>query len=106
MDPVFGRLDAVRVDLAEPARRVQSETGNNAGMCLDVALRYGGHDELAAATQCLVRSPAGGVAPAQLPWQSRSSEFSFTDVVRPTLRELDLLRAIRACQQRERHFGR
>jgi undecaprenyl pyrophosphate synthase len=75
-------------------------------MCQDVALRYGGHEELVAATHGLVRSLAAGVAPAQLPWQSRSSQFSVTDVYRPTVRELEFPRAIRACQQRERRLGR
>ena len=41
-----------------------------------------------------------------LPWQSAHSEFYFTDVYWPALRELDFLRALRTYQQRERRFGR
>lgn len=41
-----------------------------------------------------------------LPWQSAHSEFYFTDVNWPALRELDFLRALRTYQQRERRFGR
>ncbi len=39
-------------------------------------------------------------------WQSAHSEFYFTDVNWPAFRKLDLLRAIRAFQGRERRFGR
>jgi short-chain Z-isoprenyl diphosphate synthase len=39
-------------------------------------------------------------------WQSAHSELYFTDVYWPALRELDLLRALRTYQQRERRFGR
>jgi short-chain Z-isoprenyl diphosphate synthase len=41
-----------------------------------------------------------------LPWQGTHSELYFTDVYWPAFRELDLLRAIRSFQQRERRFGR
>jgi short-chain Z-isoprenyl diphosphate synthase len=40
-----------------------------------------------------------------LPWQSANSEFYFTDVYWPALRELDFLRALRTFQQRQRRFG-
>jgi short-chain Z-isoprenyl diphosphate synthase len=64
---VFGRLDALPVELAETARRVQSETGKNKGMCLNVALGYSGRDELVAAAQGLVRSlVAEGVPPDEM----------------------------------------
>ena len=39
-------------------------------------------------------------------WQSAYSEFYFTDVLWPALRKIDLLRAVRAFQQRKRRFGR
>ncbi len=39
-------------------------------------------------------------------WQSAYSEFYFTDVNWPAFRRLDLLRAIRAFQARDRRFGR
>jgi short-chain Z-isoprenyl diphosphate synthase len=64
---VFRRLDAFQVELAETARRVQSETGNNGCMCVNVALGYSGRDELVAATRRLVWSVAAtGVAPAEM----------------------------------------
>jgi short-chain Z-isoprenyl diphosphate synthase len=40
-----------------------------------------------------------------LPWQSAHSELYFTDVYWPAFREIDLLRAIRTYQQRERRYG-
>jgi len=39
-------------------------------------------------------------------WQSVHSEFYFTDVLWPAFRKVDLLRAIRAYQARNRRFGR
>jgi short-chain Z-isoprenyl diphosphate synthase len=39
-------------------------------------------------------------------WQSVHSEFYFTDVLWPDFRKVDLLRAIRAYQERNRRFGR
>jgi short-chain Z-isoprenyl diphosphate synthase len=39
-------------------------------------------------------------------WQSAHSEFYFTDVFWPAFRRVDLLRAMRAYQQRQRRFGR
>jgi short-chain Z-isoprenyl diphosphate synthase len=38
-------------------------------------------------------------------WQSVHSEFYFTDVLWPTFRKIDFLRAIRAFQGRSRRFG-
>jgi short-chain Z-isoprenyl diphosphate synthase len=38
-------------------------------------------------------------------WQSAYSEFYFTDIYWPAFRKIDLLRAIRSFQQRERRFG-
>jgi short-chain Z-isoprenyl diphosphate synthase len=38
-------------------------------------------------------------------WQSANSEFYFSDVLWPEFRRIDLLRAIRAFQQRKRRFG-
>jgi short-chain Z-isoprenyl diphosphate synthase len=39
-------------------------------------------------------------------WQSANSEFYFSDVFWPAFRKIDLLRAVRAFQQRHRRFGR
>jgi short-chain Z-isoprenyl diphosphate synthase len=39
-------------------------------------------------------------------WQSVHTEFYFTDVLWPAFRKIDLLRAIRAYQARNRRFGR
>lgn len=39
-------------------------------------------------------------------WQSAYSEFYFTDVLWPSFRRIDFLRAVRSFQQRRRRFGR
>ncbi len=38
-------------------------------------------------------------------WQSAHSEFYFTDMLWPTFRKIDFLRAIRSFQQRRRRYG-
>ncbi|MBI4413059.1 MAG: undecaprenyl diphosphate synthase family protein, partial [candidate division NC10 bacterium] len=38
-------------------------------------------------------------------WQSAYSEFYFCDAYWPAFRKIDLLRAVRAYQQRKRRFG-
>jgi short-chain Z-isoprenyl diphosphate synthase len=38
-------------------------------------------------------------------WQSAHSEFYFSDVYWPAFRKIDLLRAVRSYQQRQRRFG-
>jgi short-chain Z-isoprenyl diphosphate synthase len=40
-----------------------------------------------------------------LPWQSAHSELYFAEAYWPAFRELDLLRAVRTFQQRQRRFG-
>jgi short-chain Z-isoprenyl diphosphate synthase len=64
---VFGRIDSLPPALAETARRVQRETADNQGVCLNIALGYSGRDELVDATRALIRSlaeriPAGEMA--------------------------------------------
>jgi short-chain Z-isoprenyl diphosphate synthase len=39
-------------------------------------------------------------------WQSAYSEYYFCDAYWPAFRKIDLLRAIRSYQQRQRRFGR
>jgi short-chain Z-isoprenyl diphosphate synthase len=55
---VFGRIDALPSALAETARRVQAQTADNEGLCLNVALGYSGRDELVDATRALITSLA------------------------------------------------
>jgi short-chain Z-isoprenyl diphosphate synthase len=64
---VFGRFDGLPAELVETARRVQADTRNNDGMCLNVALGYSGRDELVDAMRGLIRSLAdAGASPAEL----------------------------------------
>jgi short-chain Z-isoprenyl diphosphate synthase len=61
---VFGRLDALPVELAETVQCVEAETEDNDGLCLNVALGYSGRDELVDATRALIRSLAAEGVPA------------------------------------------
>jgi short-chain Z-isoprenyl diphosphate synthase len=53
---VFGRLDALPARLIEAARKVEAETADNEGVCVNVALGYSGREELVDAVRGLIRS--------------------------------------------------
>ena len=55
---VFGRLKTLPPALAETVRRVEAQTADQRGLCLNVALGYSGRDELVDATKALIRSLA------------------------------------------------
>jgi short-chain Z-isoprenyl diphosphate synthase len=138
-----GRLELLPVETVAALRAAEASTREHDGMCLTIAVAYGGRQEITDAVrsvlqECLRR---GGVLEdaieqmtpeavgrhlysPELPdpdliirtsgeirlsgfllWQSVHSEFYFADVLWPAFRKIDLLRAVRAFQQRNRRFG-
>jgi len=129
--------------MREAIREAEEATRNYDGFFLNVALGYGGRQEIADAVQNLLRDRAAqGMSldraieevtldtlgkylyTYDLPdpdliirtsgevrlsgfllWQSAYSEFYFCDAYWPAFRRIDLLRAIRSYQQRDRRFG-
>jgi short-chain Z-isoprenyl diphosphate synthase len=139
----IGRLDVLPETVLAAIRAAERATAEYEGMELNIAVAYGGRQEIADAVRAMLSEMAEGgkalseiirsVSPeaianhlytAGLPdpdliirtsgeirlsgfllWQSVHSEFYFTDVFWPAFRKIDLLRAIRAYQARERRFG-
>ena len=140
---VIGKLDILPDSMREAIREAEEATKHYDGFLLNVALGYGGRQEIADAVQALLRDRAAQemslqraieeVTPENLGkylytydlpdpdliirtsgevrlsgfllWQSAYSEFYFCDAYWPAFRRIDLLRAIRSYQQRERRYG-
>ncbi len=141
---VFGRLDMVPAELVEKVRQVEELTKNYDGRCINIALCYGGRQEIVDAVQRIVSDVVSGRISIDmlneglfrkylytshlsnsldepdlvmrtsgelrlsnfLLWQIAYSELYFCDVFWPELRKIDLWRAIRSYQMRERRFGK
>ena len=139
----IGRREMLPAPVLAAIAAAEGATASYDGLELNIAIAYGGRQEIADAVRALLGAMAerqsslaeaiDNVTPeaiadhlytAGLPdpdliirtsgeirlsgfllWQSANSEFYFTDVLWPAFRKIDLLRAIRAFQQRERRFG-
>jgi short-chain Z-isoprenyl diphosphate synthase len=140
---VIGKLEILPPSMRDAIREAEEATKDYDGFFLNVALGYGGRQEIADAVQSLLRDRAAQgmsleraieeVTPDNLGkylytydlpdpdliirtsgevrlsgfllWQSAYSEYYFCDAYWPAFRRIDLLRAIRSYQQRERRFG-
>jgi short-chain Z-isoprenyl diphosphate synthase len=140
---VIGKVQVLPPSMREAAREAEAATRTYDGFFLNVALGYGGRQEIADAVQSLLRDRAARGVPLEraieevtpdnlgkylytydlpdpdliirtsgevrlsgfLLWQSAYSEYYFCDAYWPAFRRIDLLRAIRSYQQRERRFG-
>ena len=138
-----GQLGLLPASVQEAIRAAEEATAGYGNFFLNIAVGYGGRQEIADAVQALLleRSRQGmaleralaEVTPEaigkylytyDLPdpdliirtsgefrlsgfllWQSAYSEFYFCDAYWPAFRKIDLLRAVRAYQQRKRRFG-
>jgi len=139
----IGKLDSIPEATRAAIRAIEDATASYESMVLNIAIAYGGRQEIADAIVALLRDEeaegrtladaAARLTPeaigrylytAGLPdpdliirtsgevrlsgfmlWQSAHSEFYFADVNWPVFRKIDLLRAIRSYQQRQRRFG-
>lgn len=138
-----GQLERLPPSLQEAIAATQEATRAYDNFCLNIAVGYGGRQEIADAVKQLLRDRArrgeslGAAAEEITPeeigkylytydlpdpdliirtsgevrlsgfllWQSAYSEFYFCDVCWPAFRKIDLLRAIRDYQHRQRRFG-
>lgn len=141
----LGRLDIVPENLRSEIRKIEELSSQYSERILNVALCYGGRQEIVDAVKILARDlkegkvsideiseelfmrylPATSDLPALnlsepdlvirtsgelrisnfLLWHIAYSELYFCDVFWPEFRRIDLLRAIRAYQKRQRRFG-
>ncbi len=140
----IGRLDLLPPSLREAIRTAERATAGYENFWLNVAVGYGGRQEVVDAVRSLLRDwgrrgmnleeiadrltadvigkylytydlpdpdliirTSGEVRLSGfLLWQSAYSEYYFCDAYWPAFRKVDLLRAIRSYQQRQRRFGR
>ncbi len=139
---VFGRLDLVPDPLASRIREIEARTERYSNGVLNVALCYGGREEILSAVRRLVGDVMAGRLSLDgiddrtfmsylytshlgelgdpdlvirtsgevrvsnfLLWQIAYSELYFCEVYWPEFRTIDLLRAVRDYQKRERRFG-
>ncbi|MEM4985382.1 MAG: polyprenyl diphosphate synthase [Sulfolobales archaeon] len=139
---VFGRLDLIPESLVSKIREVEARTERFDGGILNVALCYGGREEILRAVRELAKDAVSGRISLDgidektfmsylytsylgelgdpdlvirtsgevrvsnfLLWQIAYSELYFCEVYWPEFRTIDLLRAIRDYQRRERRFG-
>ena len=140
---VIGRLDIVPKDVVRVAKEVEEVTKNFSDRYLNIAICYGGRQDIVDAVKKLVRDVLEGKVGVEeidevtlvkylstahlgelsdpdlvirtsgemrisnfLLWQIAYSELYFCDVFWPAFRKIDLLRAIRSFQMRERRFGK
>jgi short-chain Z-isoprenyl diphosphate synthase len=139
----IGKLELLPESLRDAIREAEEATKEYESFFLNVAVGYGGRQEIVDAVQSLLRErlqhgasldaaieevtsdnvgkylytydlpdpdliirTSGEVRLSGfLLWQSAYSEFYFCDAYWPAFRRIDLLRAIRSYQQRERRFG-
>ena len=140
----IGRLDLLPPSLRDAIRVAEDATAKYENFVLNVAVGYGGRQEVVDAVRSLLDDwggqglSLGEIADRLTPdaigkylyaydlpdpdliirtsgevrlsgfllWQSAYSEYYFCDAYWPAFRKIDLLRAIRSYQQRQRRFGR
>lgn len=131
----IGNLEPLDEDIKQLIKDAEEGSANATGLVLNIALNYGGRDEIVNAVKSLV---ADGVAPEDITedvlsgrmytasqpdpdiiirpsgefrlsnyliWQSAYSEFWFADVLWPDFKPKDLERAIDDYNGRNRRFG-
>lgn len=136
---VVGNKAGLPKDIQVETERVEKLTGRNTGLNLNIALNYGGRDDIINATKkiceevlnkkinindideklisrmlytkdipdpdLLIRTSGEKRISNFLLWQLAYSEFWYTDVLWPDLREKHVLDAIKEYQSRHRRFG-
>ena len=129
----IGNLSVFSQDLREKMKRIDFETSHNP-FCLNIAINYGGREELVHACSALIRSGKNDITEADISqnlytancpdpdlivrtggdtrisnfllWQSAYAEYYFTDVLWPDYSERDVDAAVDAFYSRRRRFGR
>ena len=132
----IGRIESLPSDVQQAIRKAETATKDYDGRLFQVAIGYAGRAELVDAVKGIVRDKVSEEAinetlvakylytnGAQDPdliirtsgeerlsgfllWQSAYSELYFADIFFPAFRKIDLWRAIRTYQRRDRRFGK
>jgi tritrans,polycis-undecaprenyl-diphosphate synthase [geranylgeranyl-diphosphate specific] len=117
----IGRTNLLPEHLRDLISEVEEATKEYDQFYLNIALAYGGRAEIVDATrEIAVQVKTGELDPEDIDeglmgesrlsnfliWQSAYSELFIVDVYWPDFREIDLERAIRAYQSRQRRYGK
>lgn len=130
-----GNIDGLPADIVEEINKVVQETASFDGLCVVLALNYGGRDEIVRSVRRLlaknnnpeavteqsihqfldnpdipdpdliIRSASEYRSSNFLLWESAYSEFYFSDTFWPDWSEAELVAAISDYQKRSRRFG-
>jgi len=133
---VLGDLEAFPKDIREEIAKIVEESKDNIGIQVNIALNYGGREELVHAVQqivsknicktdvtgdlisqylytkdqpdpdLIIRTGGAQRLSGYLPWQSIYSELYFTETYWPDFGEKEFDKAIAVYENRERRFGR
>lgn len=129
---IIGDRTGLSEEMNEDIRRVEEETAGNTGLQFQIAINYGGRDEILRAVRRLKGTPAawtiddisrlldtGGIPDPDLIirpggeyrlsnfliWQSAYAEFYFTDVLWPDFSPEELKHAVTFYAGRDRRYG-
>lgn len=127
---VIGDRSRLSDEINRKITLVEEETAQNKGLLIQLAINYGGRDEIARAASLAAKE--GEITPESISrhlytgfsevdlvirtggeqrisnfllWQSAYCEFYYTDVLWPDLSEKDVLEALLNFQRRDRRFG-
>jgi len=137
---VLGELELLPKDIVKSAHYVMNETKDYGKYSFNIAVAYGGREEIIQAIQRIAADVKDGKLRIEeikepivskylytngipdpdlilrtsgeerisnfLLWQLAYSELYFSDVYWPAFQKRDFLKAIQACQQRKRRFGK
>jgi undecaprenyl diphosphate synthase len=129
----IGRLDGLPPSVCEELQAAVDETSGNTGLCVNLAINYGGRSEIVDAVNAIIRRGvtkvdeqmlAAQLYTAHVPdpdllirtsgemrvsnfllWQIAYAELYVTETLWPDFTRTELLRAILDYQRRERRFG-
>ena len=131
---IIGRLSELPIDIIKLVKEATEKTSKNTGMILNIALNYGGRQEIVDAVnkiitegtykkvdekifeKCLyttglpspdliIRTSGENRISNFLLWQSAYSEFYTTETLWPDFKKKNLMEAISEYQKRNRRFG-
>lgn len=131
----IGNIDVLPTDIKELIAKAESDSDNATGLHLNIALNYGGRDEIIHAVSNIINSgiksdditeqlisdnlytagqpdpdfiirPSGEYRLSNyLIWQSAYAEFWFSDILWPDFKPSDLEKALDEYSKRNRRFG-
>ena len=102
---IIGNRQGLSEKMQKSIEKCMERTKDNTGIVFNIALNYGGRDEILGAVDLLIRTSGELRLSNFLPWQLAYTEFLFVDKNWPDFNEKDLDDAIEVYKSRNRKFG-